>query len=62
MRDYRPKSNRAIKARAFQSGIEGFRRLLVEVFTTIGRAELSGFTALQIVDNCATKVSRETSA
>jgi hypothetical protein len=62
MREWRRNNRKKRDRLAYNSGVEALRSALSDVFKSIGRAELSGYTALQIVSNCAAKVPRETLA
>lgn len=60
MRAWRQNKKRKDAERAYFRGVAALREALVGVFKSIGSAELSGYTAVQIVQNCAAKVPRET--
>ncbi len=61
MRSYMPNRRKNIEQRAFSQGAESLRETLKEIFRSIGKADLSGYTAVEIVNNCAVKVPRGTS-
>lgn len=60
MRDWRRRKKSKDAERAYFRGVAALREALAGVFKSIGSAELSGYTAVQIVQNCAAKVPRET--
>jgi hypothetical protein len=60
MREWRPTQRKTREQKAYNRGVEALREALAGVFKSIGSAELSGYTAVQIVSNCAAKVPRET--
>jgi len=60
MRAWRSRKSIKMQENAYFQGVAALRQSLTEVFKTIGRAELSGHTAVQIVSNCAAKVPRGT--
>lgn len=60
IRTYRARARKSRDLKAYNRGIEALRVLLSDVFKTIGAAELSGYTALEIVANSAAKVPRGT--
>lgn len=61
MRSYMPNRRKTIEQRAYYQGAESLRDSLKEIFKSIGKADLSGYTAVEIVNNCAVRVPRGTS-
>jgi hypothetical protein len=61
MRQYRKDSKERERQKAFLSGFQALKSELTTAFLRIGKGELTGYTALEIVRNTEATVSRETS-
>jgi hypothetical protein len=61
MRGYRKTSGRKKLEKAFRRGFQALQADLLGVFQRIGKAEMNGYTAAEIVKNAKPEVSRETS-
>jgi hypothetical protein len=59
-RTYRKTAAARNERKAFIAGWTALQTELVETFQVIGRGEMSGFTALEIVRNTSPKVPRGT--
>lgn len=60
MRDHRQRMKIVARNRAFMAGFSALKADLMEVFVRIGRGELNGYAAHEIVKNSKVNVPRET--
>ena len=60
MRDFRKSNLERKLSKAYLVGFEALKADLMEAFIRIGRGELNGYTAHEIVKNSRPKVSRAT--
>jgi hypothetical protein len=61
MRAYRKLAKDRERRKAFLQGFQALRDDLLATFRRIGEAELSGYTAVEIIKNSKADVPRETS-
>jgi len=60
MRGFRVKRERSKLRTAFLAGFEALRAELISAFTKIGKGEMNGYTAREIVKNSVADVPRDT--
>lgn len=60
MRDFRKRSQRKKLERAFLAGYNALRNELEVLFRKIGKGEMNGYTACEVVKNAKPEVPRET--
>jgi hypothetical protein len=61
MRDYRKTTKYRNHYKAYLQGFQALRDDLIATFRRIGEAEMSGYTAVEIIKNSKADVPRETS-
>jgi hypothetical protein len=61
MRWYRKTAQRRVLEKAYRRGLEALRADLLQHFQRIGKGEMTGYTAAEIVKNSAAIVARGTS-
>jgi hypothetical protein len=60
MKSYRTRRDHKLRETAFIAGFRSLQAFLARTFQGIGKGEMNGYTALEVVKNAKPHVTRET--